>query len=60
MIISKDVSVILNSANMKYFKFLGYENLKKGSELIVPIEHLTNGSHSVVKVKCDICENEKD
>ena len=60
MLISDEVEIILNSANMCYFKSLGYDNLKKGNKLMVPVEHLTKGSHSIVKVKCDICEEEKD
>ena len=60
MIISKEVSVVLNSANMSHFQSLGYIDLNRGAKLIVPIEHLTNSSHSIVKVKCDVCGEEKD
>lgn len=60
MILSKEIEVILNSANMKYFSTLGYENLKSGNKLIIPVEYLTKGSHSIVRVKCDVCGEEKD
>jgi len=60
MILSKEVDVILNSANMNHFKKLGYNDLKNGNKIVVPVEHLTDGSHSIIKVKCDICGEEKD
>ena len=60
MIISEEIEVILNNANLKHYYSLGYQELKSGNKLVVPIEHLTNGSHAIVKVKCDICGKEKD
>jgi len=60
MILTEKIEITLNSANMKHFSSLGYNNLKRGNKLIIPIEHLNNGSHSIVKVKCDICGYEKD
>ena len=59
MILDKEVEVILNGSNMKHFKSFGYENLKSGNKLIVPIEHLSKGSHTKINVKCDICYKEK-
>lgn len=59
MIISKYVDVTLNSANIEYFKNLGYENLKPKNIITVPIEHLNKGSHMYIDVKCDYCECEK-
>ena len=50
MILTEKVEITLNSANMKHFSSLGYNNLKRGNKLIIPIEHLNNGSHSIVKV----------
>lgn len=60
MIISKEAEVVLNSVNFKHFQSLGYSDLKKGKKIIVPIDHLNKGSHSIVRVKCDICGKEKD
>ena len=59
MILSKEVEIILNPANMKHFHSLGYDNLKRGNKLIVPIEHLNMGSHFIIRVECDICGKEK-
>jgi len=60
MILTKEIEIIVNSANMKHFKSLGYENLKPGNKLTIPVEHLNNGSHSMVTVKCDVCDTEKE
>ena len=60
MILTKKIEITLNPANMKHFASLGYKNLKPRNKLIIPVEHLNNGSHSIVKVKCDICGQEKD
>lgn len=60
MILTEKIEIIINSANMKHFYSLGYENLKPGNKLTVPIKHLNKGSHSIVKIKCDICGNEKE
>ena len=60
MILSEKVEITLNSANFEHFHSLGYTNLKNGNKLIVPIKHLNKGSHSIIKVKCDICNKEKN
>jgi hypothetical protein len=60
MIISTKIEVTINSSNMKHFYSLGYKDLKPKHKLLIPIEHLNKGSHSIIKVKCDICEFEKD
>ena len=59
MILSEEVEIVLNGANFKHFNLLGYKNLKSGN-ILVTIEHLTKGSHSIIKVKCDICGEEKE
>lgn len=60
MILTKEVEITINSANFKHFKSLGYENLKNRNKIIVPVEHLNKGSHSIIKVKCDFCGKEKE
>ena len=60
MILTKEIEITINSANMRHFYSLGYKDLKPKNKLVIPIEHLNNGSHSIVKVKCDICGLEKD
>lgn len=59
MILSKIVLIKTNSANMKFLTERGYGELKKGNDLEVKIEDLTKGSHAIIDVKCDYCENEK-
>jgi hypothetical protein len=60
MILTKNLEITLNPANMKHFSNLGYKNLKPKNKLIIPVEHLNSGSHSIIKVKCDVCGCEKD
>jgi len=60
MILNKEVEITLNGANFKHFRSFGYDNLKSGNKLIVPIEHLNKGSHSIIRVKCDVCGKEKE
>jgi len=55
MIITQEVEITLNSTVMPHFRELGYLELRKNQKLIVPIEHLNKGSHSMVEIKCDIC-----
>lgn len=45
----------VTKANMEHYKQLGYDvDLK--DIINVPAEHLTKGSHHLVTVKCDFCE----
>jgi len=67
-IISKEVEVLLNSSNIKYYESLGYEIpkyynknnskylVKRGTKIIVKIEHLQLGSNISIKIQCDGCE----
>lgn len=41
--------------NIKHYRSLGYEFTKFGDSIVVPIEHLTHGSHVKVNVICDYC-----
>ena len=59
MILDKEVSFIIRPIHLRHLKNLGYKNLKVGSEIIVPVEHLTKGSDILIKVKCDVCGKEK-
>lgn len=58
MIITENIKIRINSSNNKYYKSIGYD-IKNGQEIEVPIKHLYKGSHSLIHVKCDICEEEK-
>lgn len=60
MILSEKIEITLNPANIKHFNLLGYKDLKRGNKLVVPIEHLNNGSNYLVNVQCDICGTKKE
>ena len=59
MIKEKQVYVNINSSNYKYFKDLGYENIKCKESILVDIEKLSSGSHTMVTAICEICGAEK-
>ena len=48
MIISKEVEVKIGNLNFKYYRDLGYEFVGVGDIIIVKLEHLKRGSHSIV------------
>jgi hypothetical protein len=54
MLITKEVEIKVNASVVPYFRRLGYIT-GKNKMLVVPVEHLNKGSHSVVEVSCDIC-----
>jgi len=58
MILTKTLIVRPNSKTLSYYKSLGYE-CKMYTKLIIPVEHLTKGSHQIIDVKCDFCGEEK-
>lgn len=58
MLMSEFAEVKWNSANKKKYVDLGYEFTKMGDTFKVNVNHLTKGSHSLVKVKCDYCGKE--
>ena len=59
MIITEKIKIKVNSKKIKYFKSIGYDNVKKGIEIEIPIVHLSESSHYKILVKCDICSKEK-
>ena len=59
MILTKEVELKLNPKHFKYLKDLGYNDLKVGNIILVPIEHLQKRSNIKIKVKCDVCGKEK-
>lgn len=65
-ILEEETTVIINSANIKYYERLGYNIpkyinekgktlYKQGEEIKVKVEDLTKGSHSLVTKVCDDC-----
>lgn len=59
MIMTNRVKVKINSFNFKHFSSLGF-NIKKGDEIEINAEHLMRYSEVMIKVKCDICGEEKE
>lgn len=54
MLIENQLVSIKISNNSKYYRELGYD-VKQGDEILVPPQHLYEGSHTYVKIQCDIC-----
>ena len=55
MIISEEVEVIVSRNLLKFYKNLGYNNLKQGDVIILPIKYLKLKSRSIIESKCDYC-----
>lgn len=60
MLISKTVKITICNSNRKYYKSMGYENIKNGDVIEVEIDKLPKGSHAVVRCSCDYCGIEYD
>ena len=58
-IISTEVEVIPAGKMIQYYKNKGYDPKNK-QPLIIDVTDLSNNSHQIIKVKCDICGKEKD
>ncbi len=59
MILTKEIEVWINSPMLKYYRDLGYSDIKVGDKITVPILHLTKRSNYKIEVECDICGKEK-
>jgi very-short-patch-repair endonuclease len=59
MLISKKIKIKINTTALKHYIKKGY-NVRVGDEIIVNVNDLTPSSTYKVKVKCDICGNEKE
>lgn len=59
MILSIYVEVNVSTRNIRDIKKY-FSNVKLGDQVSIPVSLLSNGSHVVVKVKCDICGFEKN
>lgn len=56
MIISENVEMIVGSKNYTNLENrYGFSNLKPGDTIQIPIDELSKGSHSIVKISCDYC-----
>jgi len=59
MILTKNIQITINNRYVNFYKNLGY-NIRGGSIITIPIEHLMKTSHQKIKVKCDYCGSEKE
>jgi hypothetical protein len=60
MIITKEVKIKVNGRNKKHFNDLGYTKIKLQQIINVPVTKLMKNSKSIIKIKCDNCEIEKE
>ena len=71
MLLTKTVTVKLNSRNIQHYENLGHKmprqldnkernRIPRGSEIEVQVKDLSKGSHVLVKVKCDYCDTIKE
>lgn len=58
MILTKKIEITIINHNIDFYRNLGY-NVNHFDKILIPVEHLTNGSHKKVKVKCENCGKEK-
>jgi hypothetical protein len=59
MILTREITIKINSSNFQYFDDLGYD-ISIGEELTIPVELLSKGSHYKITCKCDGCGVVKD
>ena len=55
MILTKFLTIKVNHNSLNYYKSLGYD-VNCSSKIIIPIEHLTKGSHQKIDCKCNYCD----
>jgi len=67
MIITKEVSINLSNKNINYFESLGYRiqkskrsHVKRGTQIIVKVEHLQKNSVTKIECKCEKCNNTRN
>ena len=59
MYLSRDINVIINSANFKHYRQFN-KNIKCKNIYIFDIDNLTKSSSALINIKCDICDIEKE
>lgn len=59
MLITKEVQVKIVSKNINHFNNLGYK-VMFGDIIKIPVSNLPINSKIKIKIKCDICDNEKN
>jgi len=58
MIISKNIQIKISRKTITHFRKLGY-NIKLNDVINIKPSELSNGSHILIDVKCDVCGSEK-
>ena len=58
MLLTREVLLKINNRYVKYYTEKGY-NIKGGDEIMIKIEDMSEQSHIIVDVKCDICGKEQ-
>lgn len=59
MIVTQHVVIKITNSNIKYYKSKGY-SVKSGDVINIKYEELPKNSNIQIKIKCDICEVEKN
>ena len=59
MILTREITIKVNTSNFQYFDDLGYD-VVIGEEIKIPVELLSKGSHHKIKCECDGCGIIKD
>ena len=57
MLLEQKVKVKWNNKSKAYYESKGYKFTKLNEEFEVNIKDLLQGSHSIIKYKCDYCNN---
>jgi hypothetical protein len=59
MILDEMVITVINYKNIDYYKSIGYIDIKCNQKITIPVAHLPIESNLKIKVKCDVCGDEK-
>lgn len=60
MILSKTVNIKISNPILNFYKNKGFNNIKVGDIIKVPIKLLPIYSRTIIKVKCDYCGKENE
>lgn len=57
MIISKNAKIKVDNSRLKFYKKLGYNNIKQGDIITLPVKYLSPNSKAIVDIRCDYCKS---
>lgn len=61
MILTKEIEIKINAGNIPYYKNIDiFKNIKKGDIILVPLRYIPKTHRYKIKVKCDVCDNERE